>query len=118
MWNMKYYFNGCPSWNHFYRYREAPTFHDLAIFVRNNDLNNMRFRPSKPYTQLQQMMMILPPGSKKLLPKKYADMMDNELCQYYPTEFKLEKMNKNVEWQWSPILPYINEADIFKYVKE
>lgn len=116
-WTFEYYFNKCPSWDYYFYYNSPPTLFDLYKFIELYDLNNVSFPSSKPCSIYQQLMMILPPNSSNLLPTKYANLMKNELIQYYPIDFILETVDKKVNWMFEPILPYIDEKHIFKYVK-
>ena len=48
--------------------------------------------------------------------------IDSELIEFYPIEFKLEKMDKSRDWMYEPILPHydekillMNTGSAFKY---
>lgn len=116
VWTMEYYFNKCPSWSHYYYYANSPTLNDMTRYINYNDLNKIKFKETKPNTAYEQLMMILPPNSSQLLPKKLSNLMKNELCEYYPTDFVLDTVDKKVNWMYEPKLPYIDEKQIYKYV--
>ena len=44
--------------------------------------------------------------------------MDDELVEYYPLDFELQKVDKHANWSFTPILPNINDKHILKYVKD
>ena len=117
-WTFKYYFTGCLSWRFFYNYRAAPCLSDVFKFLGNNDLNNYNFPEDIPYTQNQQLMMILPPKSIKLIPEKYRNLTKNELVEFYPLDFRLEVVGKAVDWMHEPIIPEIEDEMILKYVRD
>ena len=118
VWTFKYYFEGCPSWKYNYEYRAAPCLSDLVNYLKQIDLNDYTFEKDEPYTQNQQLMMILPPRSIKLLPEKYRGLISNELVEFYPVDFKYETVDKMVNWQHEPIIPEINDKLIMKYVRD
>jgi 5'-3' exonuclease len=118
MWTKDYYFKGCPCWRHFYKYHGV-LFHSMNEFLQNNDLNSIQFEKTEPYTPYQQLMMILPSKSRHILPEELQKMMtdpDSELIEYYPVDFELHTMDKIRDWMYEPILPYINDKLILKYV--
>ena len=116
-WTFKYYFVGCPSWRYSYNYRTAPCLSDLFNYLEKIDLNKYTFEADEPYTQNQQLMMILPPKSRKLFPKEYVKLIDNELVEFYPRDYNLEVVDKAVDWMYSPIIPEIDDKLILKYVE-
>ena len=64
--------------------------------------------PVHPHVQL---MTILPPQSRKLLPVKYSKFMtgNHPLTEHlYPINYKLDMLFKRYYWQCSPILPNID----------
>ena len=117
-WTFKYYFEGCPNWRHSYNYRAAPCLSDIFNYISNKDLNEYNFQDDMPYTQNQQLMMILPPKSKKLFPEKYVKLIENELVEFYPIDYELEVVGKAVDWQYEPIIPEIDDEIILKYVRD
>lgn len=117
-WTFKYYFTGCPSWRFFYNYRAPPCLSDILEFIGKNDLNKYNFESDMPYTQNQQLMMILPPKSINLVPEKYRSLISNELVEFYPLDYKLEVVGKAVDWMHEPIIPEIEDEMILKYVRD
>ena len=117
-WTFKYYFEGCPSWRFSYDYGAAPCLSDILNYISKIDLNKYEFSDDVPYTQNQQLMMILPPESKDIFPKKYVKLIYNELSEFYPRHYKLEMVDKAVDWMYTPILPIIDDEVIMEYVRD
>ena len=118
IWNMKYYFDKCPCWKHYYKYKGVLV-QDLYNYIKFNNINNITFEENKPYTVNQQLMLILPPTSKDLVPEAYRNLMTDEkseLIFYYPTTFALEVMDKHFEWMHEPILPNIDDDIILQHI--
>ena len=118
IWTKDYYFTGCPCWKHYFKYKGL-LLSSLNYYLQKNNINDIIFKETKPYTSSQQLMMILPPESKKLVEEKYQKLMtdiDSELIEFYPIEFQLEKMDKSRDWMHEPILPHYDEKILLKYV--
>lgn len=108
-WVLLYYYQGCPSWSWFYPYHYAPCASDLKDF--SNAV--IKFDLGKPYKPLQQLMAVLPPASKQLLPNAYAEKMTNSnLSKYYPKDFKLDPNGHPQKWLWVALLPFIPEKEL------
>lgn len=91
---LHYYNDKCPSWSWYYPYRIAPLFSDIYTnltkfhFNMNTDLH---FRLGTPYTPFQQLMFILPPQSRKILPKEFKPLFQ-KYKDYYPKEFRVDAL--------------------------
>lgn len=116
-WTTKYYFEGTRNWSLFYKYRCSPCVSDLYYFLQNNDINKIKIYEDKPVTMNQQLMIILPPQSSFLIPRKYNYLMFSRLKHMYPMKYRLEKVDKKYPWMYSPILPDINIKIIKDLVK-
>jgi 5'-3' exoribonuclease 2 len=118
IWTKDYYFTGCPCWKHYYKYKGL-LLSSINYYLQKNNINEIFFKETKPYTSSQQLMMILPPESNKLVEEKHRKLMtdiDSELIEFYPIEFQLEKMDKSRDWMYEPILPHFDEKILLKYV--
>jgi 5'-3' exoribonuclease 1 len=116
-WVTKYYFEGCPNWDFYYKHPCPPCFSDLYRFMKNNNINDFFFPRSKPYTQQQQLMVILPPQSSMLIKREYSQLMKTELRRYYPSRFRLDSIDCYARWQWRPMLPILNDRKLKELVK-
>jgi len=119
----EYYISGVPSWRDYYPHRVAPFASDLLTNMNYNNnnlnINNVKFKENKPYSPYQQLMLILPPQQKSLLPKCYADILiDDKFEKYFPKEFKIDFAN-GIKYIYSEaILPEVNEKEIFKEMEK
>ena len=78
------------------------------------DASTIFIEPTQPLKPFQQLLSVLPPQSKHLLPPKYQDLMTNEespILQYYPTHIKLENYLAYYFHYCEPRLPilYVDE---------
>ena len=123
MFNLKYYFQGCPSWQWHYRFRIAPLLSDVKYALENGVINpnELAFEQGEPYTPFQQLMLILPPQMSSLVPKVLQPIMtdDKFLCtQFYPTEFRID-VTTGIKTMYSEaILPEIDEDHLITIVKK
>lgn len=111
-WTIQYYFDKCHDWSWYYPYRHAPCVSDILDVIKYTGF--FEFQNIKPYSPIQQLLIVLPPSSKYLLPKEYQYIYnDIKYAHLFPLEFQLDKLHKTQEWQCYPILPEIEE-DFFK----
>lgn len=112
-WIYKYYFYGLPSWGWYYPYHFAPFMADLAC-VSNIEVN---FNLGKPLRAMEQLLAVLPPMSKGLVPECLRDIFGAN-ADMYPTEFKIDPFQKCMEWQAIPILPFVDIDRITSFFRE
>jgi 5'-3' exonuclease len=123
LFNLKYYFQGCPAWRWHYRYRTSPLLSDVYNALQNNeiDITNIHFNLNEPYTPFQQLMLILPPQMSDLLPKPLKDIMNDDklLCtQFYPIDFRID-VSIGVKTIYSEaILPEIDETILIPCIEK
>lgn len=120
-WNVKYYFGIISNWLFMYPYNRSPLLTDIRkqlnipmMFIKESykDINP----PIDPDLQL---LLIMPPQSMELIPKKYHEIIKN-YPQYFPTTFKLDCNGKIFNWESHPILPKIDIQhliDIYTQIK-
>lgn len=107
-WVLFYYYRGVVSWGWFYDYHYAPRIGDLA------NVSEMKFdfelgTPFKPFAQL---MGVLPPLSKTLVPAALRDLMTNPespLIDFYPMNFEADLNGKKASWEAVVKIPFIEE---------
>jgi len=109
-WNLQYYFKSKPpSWTFCYHHRMPPLFSDLYNYLQNNKNLIIKFENDQPFQPLKQLLLILSPYSKNLLPKCLGDLMQHDqLKSFYPKIFKLDVVVGNKYIYSEPILPKIN----------
>ncbi len=105
-WVYKYYTQGCPSYIWYYPHYYAP----LMIEFKNYQKKSITYpkRDKIPHRQFQQLLMILPPRSKNLLPPYLSKLFENE--DIYPKSFPIDYEGKYQEYQGIAILPLIDYA--------
>lgn len=133
-WNLNYYYNGCCSWSWYYPHHYSPYISDIKGFS-NMDLQFDSGKPFLPFQQVNwmnimhvfiyftfwlylflQLLAVLPPASKDLLPHCYHDLMTKEnsmIKQFYPDDFQTDLNGKKQEWEAVVLVPFIDEVCIF-----
>ena len=77
------------------------------------DCLHVEFELSTPFLPFQQLLTVLPPASKSLLPRAYQGLMLNEdsvLKSFYPVEFATDLNGKQQEWEAVVLIPFIDEV--------
>ena len=123
MFNLKYYFQGCPSWQWHYKFRVSPLLTDIHYVLENNiiDMNNIKFEEGTPYTPFQQLMLIFPPQMDFLIPTALRPIMNDDklLCtQFYPIDFRIDATVGQKTQYSEAILPEIDEELLIDTVKK
>jgi 5'-3' exonuclease len=115
-WVFEYYFNKCVSWSWQYEYVVGPFISDIANYVHNVDFNNIKFKLSKPLEPHVQLLLVIPPQYKYMLPEKYQKYMEI-LVDLFPERIALDYINKDYHWKCIPRLPIVNLERILQLVK-
>ncbi len=124
-WITLYYFQKCPNngWQYFYNH--APFLSDIYVFLETNksfDIN-IKFNNNINIFPLKQLLMVVPNKYSQLLPKKYIEMRNKELYEYYPEKIKIDYNTKDLLYQCVPLLMAVkytdfNVVDNIKLTKE
>ncbi|OAD52342.1 5'-3' exoribonuclease 1 [Eufriesea mexicana] len=107
-WNLNYYYNGCCSWSWYYPHHYAPYISDIKNF---KDLK-LEFELGQPFSPFEQLLAVLPPYSKELLPSAFQSLLidkESPIIDYYPWDFKTDLNGKRQEWEAVVLIPFINE---------
>ena len=72
-WVMRYYYDGCRSWQWFYPYHYAPFAADIASAI--DPAQPFPLKLGAPFLPFQQLMGVLPPRSAHALPAPLAELM-------------------------------------------
>ena len=110
-WTLTYYYKGCSSWDWYYPHHHNPTVQDLYKFISDDsNWKKVRLIKSPPFRPFEQLMFILPPESKHLLPESYQILMNTNspIIHFYPENYKFDTIYKRFFWQCPPILPPVN----------
>lgn len=108
-WVMDYYFKGVSDWQWYYPFHYAPMISDFV----NIPIISRQFEYREPYFALEQLLGVIPPGSKNLLPGPYAELMEDEnLRMYFPPVpiIEYDPMCAKIGWESLkikvPFVPY------------
>lgn len=116
-WTLSYYYHGVQSWSYFYPHHYAPFISDVRDF-KDFKIN---FELGKPFLPFQQLMSVLPAGSKDHVPDCYKQLMthpESELIDFYPADFETDLNGKNQEWEAVVLIPFIDEERLLKSLKK
>lgn len=121
IWTLKYYLTGkVPNWKWSYPFRAAPLLVDFNNYLSKNNYDD-EFKEEKPYLPLQQLMFVLPPTDKKILPKKYLNLMindDSPIIEFYPDDFELDYLDGLKYIYSEPVLPDLDTDLIIDSIKK
>lgn len=112
-WILHYYYRGVPSWSWYYSNHYAPYISDITDIV---DMK-LKFELGKPFLPFQQLLGVLPPNSKDLLPEAYQPLMLNpnsELIDFYPANFETDMNGKKQDWEALVLIPFIDEVRLLE----
>ena len=120
-WVTEYYYNGCPSWKWKYPFIQSPFISDIYKFLvaTKFDINNIVFNIGEPLTPEMQLLSVLPRSCADLVPKKYTHLMisnKSPIIDMYPIEVDLDIIHKDMFWECTPKLPYLDIDRIIEAV--
>jgi len=110
-WILKYYTNGCPSFKWYYPHYYAPLIFDVCRILKTTFNVQYSEKDKIPHPQFQQLLAILPPKSKELLPLCLSTLSTDSkspIINYFPTEFHIDYEGKYQLYQGIAILPIID----------
>ena len=111
LWTLHYYVDGMQNWKWNYPFHYAPFLTDLH-HGENTSLPSLSIPSShnhKPPCALLQLLMILPPASKSLLPLPLQPLLhsvSSPLAAYFPETFEIDVTGKNKEWEGIVLIPF------------
>lgn len=121
MFVFRYYTKGIPSWKWFYNHHYAPFAYDIARCIKSNDkVLDCHFNKGEKMSPIQQLMCILPPSSKKLLPEclqPYYEPQNRLLGRWMTKDVKIDYEFKQNEWEGLVLLPFIETKDFEEVYK-
>lgn len=125
-WNLDYYLSGIKNWMWSYKYHAAPLFGDIYHYLRKRGTGQLlkNIQASTKHTHkpssIEQLLVVLPPQSSHLIPKKYRYLMesaDSDIIDLYPIIYQLEYYYKVKDWEYKPKLPDVEFSRIVNAVK-
>jgi 5'-3' exonuclease len=119
IWTLNYYLSGqCIDWDWYYMYDGAPALDDLYNYVLGLNVDKISIDTidfgfnydSLPMEAIEQLLCILPPQSRGLLPKKMVELIDlnSEIAQYFPEKVDIDILDKRFMWECHPKIPLVN----------
>lgn len=115
-WVQYYYHSKPKNWQWYYPYHYTPLIHDIIDYLTNASSNSRLSRVSNKYLEpilpFQQLLCVVPPRSKALLPKYLQSLYTGALEEYYPTKYKLDLEGKRRDWEAIALLPFIHLPDV------
>ncbi|KAJ2613101.1 exonuclease II Exo2 [Coemansia sp. RSA 1365] len=109
-WVLLYYFQGCPSWSWFYPYHYAPCLSDICANLDAYKVDNFE-GGGEPYTPYEQLMCVLPPYSRKLLPAPLRALMvdiHSPIRDMFPTSFSVDMNGKKMPWEAVVLIDFVD----------
>lgn len=112
LWVLNYYKKGIPDWTWFYPHFYGPFITDFHDFLLNH-WQPPKFKINEPIPPFLQLLMVLPQGSRDLLPEPLQQLMNPEspLGAYFPETFEVDLTGKRKDWEGIVILPTMNLAE-------
>jgi 5'-3' exoribonuclease 2 len=113
-WVLKYYYQGCVSWDWYFPHHYAPfasDFDAIADFTPNFS------RPTKPFNPLEQLMAVFPAASRAHIPEAWRALMteaDSPLFEFYPPDFEIDLNGKRFAWQGVALLPFVDQEKLLE----
>lgn len=112
-WVLSYYTSGVPSWYWCYPSYYVPFSSDLALIVK--DYTHISYTRTTPLLPFQQLLCVLPPTSKDLLPSALQYLISEEkspISKYYPKQFEVDLEGKRNEWEAIALLPIVDVNEV------
>lgn len=130
-WILNYYLKGLDNWLWSYRYHAAPFFSDIFHFISKRGIGQIIQAcrqiaiTTKIPTNIEQLLVVLPPQSSSLIPMPYRELMTNykksNIIDLYPIKYPLDHLYKLRDWEHKPILPDLDfsriQSEIFRLTK-
>ena len=119
VWNLKYYYQGCISWEWYYPYHYGPMLSDLNNI--KSILHQIKFQKGKPLRPFEQLLACMPPNAAHVLPKPYQFLMTDKekspIVDYYPEDFSVDMNGKHFPWEAVVLLPFIDSKKLVNAVE-
>lgn len=111
VWNLKYYYEGCVSWEWFYPFHYGPMLSDIVNVEQMLGEVSFEGKLGEPLKPFEQLMGCMPPSSAYMLPKPYRWLMteeDSPVHEFYPKTFIVDMNGKRWPWEAVVLLPFID----------
>lgn len=112
-WILSYYYTGIKSWDFYYPHHYSPFAKDL-IKVSSLDFNFVLGKPLRP---LEQLMAVMPPLSKELIPAP-MQVLFKEFQEFYPEDVRIDMFDRLLAWQGVALLPFLDIKAMLPRVRD
>ncbi|WUR02887.1 5'-3' exoribonuclease [Vairimorpha necatrix] len=113
IWIYNYYINGRTNWDWVYPFHFAPFTSDLVKVVRAR----YHLKLGVPLCPFEQLMVVIPPQSKNLVPEKLHHIYE-KFSQFYPVNIQSDMFDKYLSWTSVVLLPHLNSQLVLTEVKK
>jgi 5'-3' exoribonuclease 1 len=108
-WVNYYYHNRPINWKWFFPYHYTPLLTDIVKYLdMNNTIPDIHLCKEEPLLPYQQLLCVVPPQSKNLLPSFLQYIYTDPLYYMFPSTFQIDLEGKQREWEGIALLPFIN----------
>lgn len=116
-WVHWYYHRPPLNWRWCYQHHYTPLLTDIADYLTHFGEINRVSQVSTPLnTPFQQLLGVVPPRCRNLLPIELRGIYDDpRLKKYYPTTFEIDREGKTAEWEGVILLPFVDIEVILNY---
>ena len=108
-WVNWYYYHLPNNWQWFYPFHYTPLLTDIAAFLDSASATKLTAVSQKkmpPILPFQQLLCVVPPASKALLPQFLQELYGK--LDFFPTDFKIDLEGKHQEWEGIALLPFVD----------
>lgn len=109
-WVFEYYLKGCKDYTYCYKHHYPPLVCDIVKYFKILS----RTQNEEPPYPIEQLLAILPPSSKILIPSE-THIVYKELPSLYPKTFNIDYEGKYKEYQGVALLPFMDIEKIKSY---
>ncbi|ADM12201.1 5-3 exoribonuclease [Encephalitozoon intestinalis ATCC 50506] len=106
-WVYSYYILGYTGWDWYYPHHFAP----LAADLSKLSISEIRINSGLPLRPLEQLLVVLPPMSKGMVPRELQPIFNN-YKDYYPEDVETDMFDKVYLWQEVVLLPFMDFRSI------
>ena len=109
-WITKYYFESCISNIWQYNYYHSPFATDLARHLMSTTFVPPTFKTTITITPMVQLLAVISPLCKSLLPPSYAALMEypSPIIDLFPVQVTVDSLYKHAQHKCIPFVPNIN----------
>ena len=120
-WVLSYYTRGVPNYKWCFKHHYAPFALELATHVVDFKFpDKVKTTPTTPF---QQLLCVLPPKSRGLIPVPLSQLLTDSISKikpFCPDEFEIDFSGKRAKWEGIVLLPMVDfsvvEEEYFKHI--